>query len=167
MAADHDRPFGPVVWRDEREHIAVLRAVARARSIPPTRNAVESASARAASEATTLALSDARGRPAGPRIDDVTVAVAVGDDELLAGAARADRGIPQPQAGDRPLGQQRRHEVDPPAAAAAADGEQAAAAGGKQRVSDARRRAGRRSRDRARSPCRWRRGSVRCPAAEA
>ena len=82
---------------------------------------------------------DAVGGPAGPRIDDMTVAAPVDDDELLPGAARAKRGVPQLQTCDSPSGHERRDEVDPPAVAAAADGEEAAAAGGEQGVSDTRR----------------------------
>ena len=67
----------------------------------------------------------------------MTVATAVGDDELLAGAARADGSVPQPEAGDGAPGHERRHEVDPPAVTATAEREQAAATGGKQRVRDA------------------------------
>ena len=77
---------------------------------------------------------DAGCRPAGPRIDDVTVATAVGDDELLAGAARADGSVAQPEACDGAPRDERRHEVDMPAVAATPEGQQAAATGGKQGV---------------------------------
>ena len=81
---------------------------------------------------------DAIRRPAGPGIDDVTVATTVGDDELLSGAARAERGVQQPEPGDRVPGHHRRHEVDPPTVAATANGEQATAARREQGVLDAR-----------------------------
>ena len=103
---------------------------------------------------------DAIRRPAGPRIDDVTVAMPVGDDELLAGAARPERGVPQPDAAmaARPeTARQRRpanRHRDRPVRAGCCRRPKAAHAARPTRAARA-------LPDRARSPCRSRRGSAR------
>jgi len=59
---------------------------------------------------------------------------AVSDDELLAGAARAECGIAQPDPGQRAIASDRRNDLDEPAGGPAADREQAAAARRQERV---------------------------------
>ena len=140
MAAERHRPFRPVVRRDEREHVAVLGAVPLGQIDAADEERGRERIRRRGVRGDDACADDAGCRPAGPRIDDVAVATAVGDDELLAGAARAEGGVAQPEARDGAPGHERRHEVDPPAVAATAEREQAAPAGGKQRVRDAGRR---------------------------
>ena len=96
MAPDHDRPFRPVVWGDEREHVRVLSTVT-ARQV----DAANEERGRKRIRACRVRGHDAGGddairRPAGPGIDDVTVAMTTGDDELLSRTARAERSVAQP-----------------------------------------------------------------------
>ena len=144
MTAERQRPFRAVVRRDEGEHVAVLRAVA-ARQIDPAdeeRGGQRIRTRRVRGD--DACAEGAVRRPAGARIDDVTVATAVGDDELLAGAARAERGVPQRDVAMAPSGHAAARRRRQASLAATAQSEQAAAARGKQRVRRRRTRAARR-----------------------
>ena len=138
---------------------ASRRSSARARSGPPMRNAVDSASAAAASAVITLApRTPSAGCPLRGSID-VAVAAAVDLDELLAGAARADRAVLDPEPADAPAA---------PAAAAGPPASRAPCRRSPARCCDrpTGARAARRApaaaspSDRARSPCRSRRSSL-------
>ena len=94
MTPDHNRPFRPIIRGDEGQHIPMLRAVA-ARQIDPADEERGGQCIRAGGvRGYDACAEDAIRRPAGPRIDDVTVAMSVGDHELLSGAARPERGVP-------------------------------------------------------------------------
>ena len=68
-----------IIWRQQRQHAGMRLAIALRELRPPTRNAVDSASASAALAQITLALKHALGGPARSRIDDVPVSPAVDD----------------------------------------------------------------------------------------
>ena len=102
------------------------------------RNAVDSASAVSGARGDRARAQHTACRPARSRIDDVAVARAIGDDELLAGAARANRRVAQPDSREQSIAHSfrstRRNDVHMPAEAAAADRQQAAAPSREQRV---------------------------------
>ena len=103
MAADDDGALGAVIRRDEREHVAVIGAVPPRKIDPAHEKRCREGIRARGIRGDDACADDAVGGPAGPRIDDMTVAAPVGDDELLPGAARAKRRVPQLQHRDRPL----------------------------------------------------------------
>ena len=130
----------------------------RARSTPPTKNAVASASAVAASSAIALALNTPRAGHPDARIDHVSVAHAVDLEVLLAGAARAEAARVQAKPRQRTIGDRRRPQIARArrrrgASTLLVPAESTAVARPPPRASA--------PRDRARSPCRCCRGSVR------
>ena len=140
VAAEHFRPFARFVEHEHREDVGMRLAVAarQVRSADEERRRERVGGRGVAGDHARA--EHAVGRAAGARIDHVAVALAVDLDELLAGAAGADRAVLDPQPADAPA-RQPRPQIDRPAASLAADRQHAAVSGREQRAPRAARRA--------------------------
>ena len=166
MAADHERlRRRVVVGRHQREHVCVMPAQIASRELEPADEERRGQARRRRPRCRDDARAQhALRRPARARIEHVAVAAAVDIEELLAGAARAERArraagraqAARSRRGDtRSIGQPRSR---PPIASTLLRPAESSACCTPPRGASPRC-------DRARSPCRWRRGSARRPAA--